>query len=763
MKFHSFVLMILGLVLTLPLAAQQRTDASLFGHVVANGEHIPFASIAVEGTTLGTTTDYSGHYHFIHLPEGVFTLRVSAVGYAPVEKEVIITKNHSEELNFELQPDVVALNQVVVSANRHETSRKDASVIVNTITPKVFESTNAVCLSDGMSFQPGLRVETNCQNCGFQQIRINGLDGPYTQILIDSRAVFSALSGVYGIEQIPASMIERVEVVRGGGSALFGSNAIGGTVNIITREPVYNSFEISDNLAVLDKNTLDHSLNANAALVTDDKKGGLFIFGALRDRDFYDHDNDGYSEIALLENTSFGFRSYYKPTLYSKISLEYHHLGEFRRGGNLFDLEPHEANIAEQVKHRINAASMEYSLLSQNHRSKISVFGSLQHTHRDSYYGAGQDPNAYGKTDDMALVAGTQFNHSFEKLLLAPADLTAGLEYQYNGLHDEMPGYNRNLSQDVFVYGLFAQNEWKTGKLNVLLGARAEKHNLLNDLIISPRANLLYKLMPSVSLRWSYAQGYRAPQAFDEDLHIEAVGGEVMLIQLADDLETELSHTFSTSLDFYTDALGIDANLLIEGFYTRLDRVFVLEGMGVDAEGNKLVERRNGAGAEVYGVNMESRLAIAQNMEAQLGFTMQESQYIEPEYWSDDESMEPTREMLRTPDYYGYFTMLVQPFSETELSFSGIYTGKMYVPHYAGHIENDVLVESDDFLELNIKASQTFRISNQFQVQINGGVKNLLNSYQNDFDQGAYRDSGYMYGPVSPRSFFIGVKIGSNL
>ena len=121
-----------------------------------------------------------------------------------------------------MEEDLIGLNEVVVTANRNETNRQEAPVIVNVISPKIFQAANAVCLSEGLSYQPGLRVENNCQNCGFQQVRINGMEGPYSQILIDSRPIYSALSGVYGIEQIPVNMIGRVEVVRGGGSALYG-------------------------------------------------------------------------------------------------------------------------------------------------------------------------------------------------------------------------------------------------------------------------------------------------------------------------------------------------------------------------------------------------------------------------------------------------------------------------------------------------------------------------------------------------------------
>lgn len=655
------------------------------------------------------------------------------------------------------------MEQVVVSSNRNEVNRKEATTIVNTISPKLFESTNSVCLAEGMSFQPGLRVETNCQNCGFQQVRINGLDGPYTQILIDSRAIFSALSGVYGIEQIPANMIERVEVVRGGGSALFGSNAIAGTVNIITKEPNHNSFQISSNTSAIDKNAIDQSVNLNASLVSDDSKGGIMVFGSMRNRDHYDANGDGFSELGLLENNSFGFRSYYKPTMYSKIQLEYHHLNEFRRGGNKFDLQPHETDITEQAEHTINAGGLTYTLLSKNYKSKFSVYSSTQKTIRKTYYGAEQDANAYGHTDDLAFVAGSQFNHDFNNVLFAPATLTTGLEYQLNNLHDKMPGYSRDLTQDINIWGYFLQNEWKTEHLNFLIGARADKHNLIDEIIISPRANLLYKITNDFSARLSYSKGFRAPQAFDEDLHIMAVGGEVMLIQLADDLKTETSNTYSGSLDYYFDVFGLQTNVLIEGFYTKLTDVFVTEEIGTDATGNMILERRNGSGAEVYGINTELRTAFSRYLHLQLGFTSQKSQYTVPEQWAEDESVEPTKNMMRTPDNYGYFTLNYNPVKTSTISLSGVYTGKMYVPHYAGYIEREKMEETPDFMELNFKVAQNFKIGTTMQLQINGGVQNILNSYQSDFDEGTFRDAGYMYGPNRPRTFFIGIKIGSNL
>ena len=247
------------------------------------GEHLPFINVLLKGTTIGTTTDNSGHYFLKNLPEGKFTLEYKALGYKTVSKEVSQKKGKTLEINVELEEDQIALDGVVVSANRAETSRRLAPTLVNVLDAKVFTTTNAVNLAQGLNFQPGVRVETNCQNCGFQQVRINGLDGPYTQILIDSRPIFSALSGVYGLEQIPANMIERVEVMRGGGSALFGSSAIAGTINIITKEPLRNSGELSHTLTSIGgTSAFDNNTTLNASLLSENGKAGLYLFGQNR-------------------------------------------------------------------------------------------------------------------------------------------------------------------------------------------------------------------------------------------------------------------------------------------------------------------------------------------------------------------------------------------------------------------------------------------------------------------------------------------------
>ena len=734
------------------------SDANIVGHIIdkKSGEHLSFINIYLEGTTIGTTSDATGHYFLKNLPEGKFTIVAKSLGYKTAKKEINLKKGKTIEVNFEIEEDAVSLDGVVVSANRNETTRRMAPTLVNVLDARVFETSNATSLAEGLNFQPGVRVENNCQNCGFQQVRINGLDGPYTQILMDSRPIFSALTGVYGLEQIPANMIERVEVMRGGGSALFGSSAIAGTINIITKEPMRNSAQLSHSLTLVGGSTPDNNTTINASLVTDDHKAGLYVFGQNRQRGHYDHDGDGFSELGKINAKTIGFRSYLKTSNYSKLTFEYHGINEFRRGGNMFDNPPHEADIAEQTEHNINGGGLKYDLFSKDYKHRMNIYTSAQHTKRDSYYGSGQDLNAYGQTTDMTLISGAQYSYSADKCLFMPAEFTGGLEYSYDDLHDNMPGYNREVNQTTHIASLFAQNEWKTKKWSFLIGGRLDKHNLINHVIFSPRANVRFNPSENINFRLAYSSGFRAPQAFDEDLHIEAVGGNVALIELADNLKEEKSNSLSASVDFYHRFGPVQVNFLVEGFYTNLNNVFTLEKTGTDDKGNIIMERRNGSGATVGGVNLEGKMAYSW-MQIQAGATIQRSRYKEAEQWSDD--VEAQKRMFRTPDVYGYLTSTFTPVKRLSLALTGTYTGSMLVQHNAGYIEADRDDETPDFLDMSVKVAYDIPIYKSVTLQLNAGVKNIFNSYQNDFDKGKDRDAGYIYGPGLPRSYFFGCKI----
>ena len=585
-KFFIFILCLCCALTVAQATGEDRlndSDANVFGHVLdkKTGEHLPFINVLLKGTTIGTTTDNSGHYFLKNLPEGKFTLEYKALGYKTVSKEVSLKKGKTLEINVELEEDQIALDGVVVSANRAETSRRLAPTLVNVLDAKVFTTTNAVNLAQGLNFQPGVRVETNCQNCGFQQVRINGLDGPYTQILID----------------------------------------------IITKEPLRNSEELSHTLTSIGgTSAFDNNTTLNASLVSENGKAGLYLFGQNRHRSGFDQDGDGFTELPKLKNQTVGFRSYLKTSTYSKLTFEYHHMNEYRRGGNLLDRPPHEADIAEQLEHSIDGGGLKFDLFSKDYKHKWSVFTSAQNTDRDSYYGTNQDPNAYGKTTDLTVMAGTQYAYSFDKFLFMPSDLTAGLEYSFDHLKDEMIGYNRFTNQKVHIESAFLQNEWKNKRWSFLIGGRLDKHNMMDHVIFSPRANIRFNPTEDINIRASYSSGFRAPQAFDEDMHISAVGGEVAMIQRAKDLSEEKSQSLSASVDFYHRFKnGIQLNFLVEGFYSSLSDVFVLEDIGKDEQGNLIKERRNGSGAKVMGLTLEGKSVLTSWLSLQAGATFQRS------------------------------------------------------------------------------------------------------------------------------------------
>ena len=731
------------------------------GHVIVKGteEGIPFATVMILGTNRGAVSNEEGQFEFRKLAAGKYTLRVQVMGYKTQEKTITVSAEATSVVHFQMEEVSFTTDEVVVSANRNEVSRKAAPVVVNVMSAKLFETVNSTDLAKSLNFQSGLRVENNCQNCGFPQVRINGLEGPYSQILINSRPIISALSGVYGLEQIPVNMIERVEVVRGGGSALFGANAVGGTINIITKDPINNSFQVASTMSNMNGKSWEQYMGGNVSLVAKDNSYGIALYETYRNRNPYDADGDGFSELGKLNMNTFGMRAYYRPNYFSRINVEYHTTNEFRRGGNKFNLQPHEADITEQTKHIINSGGVSYDRY-WGEKHKMSVYGSIQHTDRNSYYGAQKDMNAYGKTNDLTWVVGGMYVGNMDRCLFAPATFTGGVEYQSNSLHDVMTGYHRDMQQDVRIAGGFVQNEWRLNRWTMLVGARLDKHNLIDHPIFSPRVNFLYKPSDNLQARLTYSTGFRAPQAYDEDLHVTAVGGEGVQIRLADGLREERSNSFSGSVDWSFPMGHWQSNILLEGFYTDLHHVFVLEDIGEDQNGDKIKERRNGSGAKVYGVNLDAKVAHGREAQLQLGFTVQRSRYNRAEVWtSEGEEEQTTKRMPRTPDYYGYFTFTSAPLKNFDFSLSGTYTGKMIVPHMAGYIEKSRMEHTPQFMDLNLKLNYTFVLKDHIKMQVNGGVQNIFNSFQKDLDKGEFRDAGYFYGPTQPRTYFVWIKI----
>lgn len=737
------------------------SDANIGGHVVdaENGEHLPGCLVTILNSGYSAMTDASGHYIFRDLVPGDYVIRVSFMGYRPQEKAVSVDADCTVELNFEVEPDAFMLDQVVVTSSKTEIRRKESPTLVNVLSGKAFINVGACSLADGLDFQPGVRVENDCQNCGFTQVRINGLDGHYSQILMNSRPVFSALAGVYGLEHIPANMIDRVEVMRGGGSALFGSSAVGGTINIITKDPLSNSAQIAHTLTSIGPSgALDNNTTVNASVVTDNNKAGIFVYGQIRYRDGYDDNGDGFTEVAQLKTQTIGARTFLRTTAESKLTLEYHNTHEYRRGGDQLDRPAHMAYIAEQVDHNINSGEATFDLWMRDHRDKLSVFAATQSTKRESYYGSDMDPNAYGRTADIVVTAGSQWSHPIDRFLFMPSELVAGVEYSFNRLHDVTIGYDHDILQKVHIYSAYLQNEWKNERWGFLVGARMDKHSLIDKPIVSPRVNIRFNPDDRLNFRASYSTGFRSPQAYDEDFHVAIVGGERVVTVLAPGLKQESSQSVSLSADLYHRFGSVQTNLLVEGFFTDLRDVFALRQLdSPDANGNAVLERYNGSGARVMGINIEAKAFFSSHFDIQGGVTLQRSRYKEPEQWSDNPEVPAVKKMFRTPDIYGYFTANWEITHSLRATFTGTGTGPMLVQHMEGSgTDVDMAVTTQSFFDASAKLTYSFRLFNRANLDVSAGVSNIFNSYQNDFDTGRLRDSGYVYGPSLPRCVNVG-------
>ena len=190
--FFSFILSLMtGYTL---FAQADLTDANVMGHVIdkTTNEHIAYVTIRLVGTSYGTMTDATGHYFLKNIPDGDYEIEATYIGYVSQKFKVRIKGRRTQEVNFSLKEDVMQLEQIVVTGNKGEVKRRNSSTLVGVLNAKTFDLVSACSLADGLNFQPGVRVENNCQNCGFTQVRINGLDGHYSQVLMNSRPVFSA-------------------------------------------------------------------------------------------------------------------------------------------------------------------------------------------------------------------------------------------------------------------------------------------------------------------------------------------------------------------------------------------------------------------------------------------------------------------------------------------------------------------------------------------------------------------------------------------
>ena len=633
------------------------------------------------------------------------------------------------------------MKQVVVTGTRSEKLLAETPVRTELVTRDEIGAYQARSLADAIEFTPGLRVLNNCQNCNFTTLSMLGLEGKYSQVLYDGQAIFSGLALVYGLEQIPARMIERIEVIKGGGSSLYGPGAVGGVVNIIPHEPLKSATSASVSLEDMDGVT-NRAVSFNADVVSADGLTSATLFGQGDKISAYDRDGDGFSDVGRRDGSAFGLRTRRELGGGGHLTLDYSRTFEDRRGGDDIESPPFDSEIAEWVRSWRNTTSLSWS---QPWSDKLGTQASVSYadTDRKTYYGGGGDTGAYGDTDNPMVVGDVQINH-----YVGAHAVSWGVQYIHDHLEDTHPSYDRVTDETYENSGVFLQDDWQVSDpLVVVAGVRADKHSALDDAVVSPRLALRYELARDVMLRGSYSSGFLAPQVFDEDLHIMVAGGEAQVIRNADDLREESSRSYTIGLEA-TPRIGEGfGRFELNVFRTELSDAFAITDAYDDPATTDQLElvRENAGDAHVQGVEASVGW-MNEVLELQAGWVIQSGEYDDPQDFDETD-------FFRLGDSYGVVQARYRNPDLVDVFLGLRYFGEEKVPHYAGYIADDRLETTPTFAVIDLSVTRRLPLDEDV-LSLTVGAKNLTDDYQDDLDSGVDRDTGYLYGPRYPRTVY---------
>ncbi|MBM3442416.1 MAG: TonB-dependent receptor [Bacteroidetes bacterium] len=680
------------------------------------------------------------------------------------------TSAQQDSAAAQISEGVRNLDEVVVTATRTARRRSESPLLVRVLDRRSLQSLPAMALSDALSYQPGLRVEVACQTCNYTQLRMNGLPGAYSQVLVDGRPLFSPLLGLYGLEQLPTELIEKVEVLRGGGSSLYGSAAIAGTVNIITRQPERSGTTMQTQYQRVGEQSGDLTASLRSSQVRADGKAGMSFIANRRQRQWFDANDDGYSETPRARSGMAGWNAFLQPGAGKRLQASLTYLQEYRRGGEMTSEPVVAAAQAEERDYGTWTGSADYRQSLRGSQAVYTAYIGWQQVRRAHYTGilptedkalAAHLANPpVGGSRSHTLQAGTQLNLQLARDSLQKHVLTIGTEWLREAIADTIPAYQFQVRQTTSDLGVFAQSDWSPHpRWTLLTGLRADLHNLIpGRALLSPRTALLYRPIPSQQLRVGYGAGFRAPQAFDTDLHMAFASGGVSRIQIAPGLREERSQSLHLSWNADHAHSNRIFGYTLEAFFTSLQDAFALVNTGRDSVG-EIFSKRNGGQASVAGLTVECRAERKGIFHWEASLTWQRSWYREPVTVAD--SLPPQQRFLRTPDIYGYSHFGWTLRGRWQVGLSQVYTGPMILVHFAGgsNYPSDRLARTRPFLEHHLRIDRSWMLrKGDAQIDAFLGVRNLTNQYQSDFDRGPYRDSNFIYGPSIPRSFFLGLR-----
>lgn len=793
--------LLMAILLRISLYAQNPpTDAMLFGDVKVKGtdDHIPYATVHVKGTTMGTATDETGHFKMAHLPEGKQTIVAQFVGFKPQELEVVMKKGTGRELYFELEEDHFNLEQVVVTGTRTQHYVKSVPVRTEVVTSQALQNKNAWNVFEALEGVPGIRVENQCQSCNFTMVRMQGLSSEHTQVLINGQPVYSGLASVYGLEQIGTGDVDRIEVVKGAGSALYGSSAIAGAINIITREPSPVPV-VSADIQFGNHNTNVYNLNASMR----NEKGniGLSLYAQKIDHGVIDATGEGMSreEVKGADGISdrvgsklhnLGASLFIDDPLFGndRLVLRGKAINEKREGGVITDnlYKNPFSEGTEQITTDRYEAEANYRLELES-GTEINFNNSFINHNRnatnDSFLGDylethdGMSPDVQEMRPYLAeenslistLTMGRQLgNHS----------LLFGLQHyvtrmnesgMYVVVDDESEwygdSYQSTARKHAHEMGAFLQDEWRaTEKLTVVPGLRIDRHSSgeeyasdrqvfdsdfprtsFSRVSINPRLAVKYLAGERLTLRANAGTGFRAPYGFSEDLHLCSGSPRVWK---SSELEAETSRSINLSGDYYGDGFQVSLNL----FHTYLRNK--IDFTDADEQVKNLgytYQWRNIDDAVVQGIEMSLQVTPLRDLNLGADFGLNSGRYLNVrEEWKETPYESVSNRIPRFPSTTGSVKAEYTPHNWT-FTLYGLYQGSMQIDYFSEDAAGAKIKTTNPYMTFNASISKRIGM-----VRLYGGGKNIFSYLQ---DEKHLDDAAFLYAPVYGALWYAGISV----
>lgn len=743
MRHIKYLVLIIGAWPAL-LMAQVQINGRISDAIT--GEPLAYCNISVEGSQQGTMSDELGNFNLnIKTTEGK-ALIVSFVGYQTQK----IALSGSKPLHIKLEPENASLHAVVISGTMNEVSRINSAIPIEVFHAGYFRKNPTPNIFEALGIVNGVQPQINCNVCNAGDIHINGMEGAYTMVLIDGMPIVSSLSTVYGLSGIPNSLIKRIEVVKGPASTLYGSEAVAGLINIITKDP-----ELTTPLHVDIFGTTYKEYNADLALsYKTGKHKALLGINHFNYWNPVDRNNDNFTDVTLQRRTSV-FNKYdfsRKNKLQAGLALRY--IYEERWGG---EMQWNRTYRGSDVIYAESIFTNRFEIIGNYElpvsTGKLMLDYSYNKHMQDSYYG---DISFMADQD----VAFTQLRWQKE---LSNHKLLLGLPFRYIYYDDDTPATSTEIGENKAMHtilpGIFVQDDWDvSGKINLLSGFRYDHHNTHGS-IYSPRIAFRYRTGSNSALRLSTGNGFRVVNLFTED-HAALSGSRKVIIQneLKPEQSWNMNVNYQTAFVHKQGFVATD----FSAFYTYFDNKIVGDFL---TDPNSIIYDNLSGYAVSRGVSANIEASFTSGLKLITGATLMEVFQMEKDERTTALEYVP---QLFAPKLSGSFALsYLFPRIGLSTDLTGRWTGPMHLPV----VPDDFRPEKSPWFAL-VNFQLTKHIGTSWEIY--GGVKNLLNFVPENpllrpfdpFDRNIevdnpnnYRfDTAYNYAPLQGIRGFFGLR-----